>query len=113
MTVTDARDLSMQAALDRWKFMTQDAEWEPKDAVGLLGRRVCGADLNDRTWELRLELQEGGVVTIWPGESPGVGERRSAEGPPFWEVITPAGSLVEFGPGFRWQVSDAGAPAPG
>jgi hypothetical protein len=31
--------------------------------------------------------------------------------PPYWELISPAGVVLEFGPGVRWQISSADAPA--
>jgi hypothetical protein len=30
--------------------------------------------------------------------------------PPNWELITPGGVVLEFGPGVRWQISSATAP---
>jgi hypothetical protein len=37
------------------------------------------------------------------------GARGADNDPPNWEVITPEGLVLEFGPGVRWQVRSAGA----
>jgi hypothetical protein len=30
--------------------------------------------------------------------------------PPYWELISPDGLVLEFGPGVRWQISSADVP---
>jgi hypothetical protein len=35
------------------------------------------------------------------------GAREASDDPPNWELITPDGLVLEFGPGLRWQISGA------
>ena len=37
---------------------------------------------------------------------------RTKDDPPDWELISPAGVVLEFGPGVRWQISGADDPPP-
>ncbi|HZJ29732.1 MAG TPA: hypothetical protein VFD37_07075 [Solirubrobacterales bacterium] len=130
MSLTDSIDISLQSLLDsmrgeivearighpevllidiidsvggRWQLMTQDAEWEIGDPESLVGRRVLKVALDDRAWKLRLELAGEDALVITPGE------HLSSSDPPNWEVITPEGSLVEFGPGAQWRIGDHAA----
>jgi hypothetical protein len=88
---------------DLWRLAIQDAEWSPSDPAGLIGQMVEDATL-DKTGELRCKLSDGSLLDIKPG-TPG-----SDEDPPYWELITPGGVVLEFGPGVRWQISSADAP---
>lgn len=87
-----------------WRLATQDAEWSPSDPAELLGRVVEDATI-DKTGELRCKLSGDSLLEIKPGV------RESNEDPPYWELITPGGVVLEFGPGVRWQISGAEAPA--
>jgi len=89
---------------DLWLLATQDAEWSPSDPNELLGRVVEDATL-DETGELRCGFSDGSFLAIEPGIL------ESEEDPPYWELITPGGIVLEFGPGIRWQISSAAAPA--
>ncbi len=59
----------------------------------------------DKTGELRCRLSGGSQLCVKPGAGASVGD------PPYWELITPGGIVLEFGPGVRWQISSADAPA--
>jgi hypothetical protein len=72
----------------------------------LLGRSIEDAELDGVTGELRLQLSDGATLAVIPAP------RESSDDPPNWELITPAGLALEFGPGMRWQISSADAPRP-
>jgi len=87
-----------------WRLATQDAEWSPSDPASLVGRSVENAEIDEESGELRCKLSDGTVLDIRPGAG------GSAENdPPNWELITPGGVVLEFGPGVRWQISSADA----
>lgn len=88
---------------DLWLLATQDAEWAPSDPAELLGGVIEDATI-DETGELRCKLSGGSQLCVKPGV------RESDEDPPYWELITPSGIVLEFGPGVRWQISSADAP---
>ncbi len=90
---------------DLWHLATQDAEWSPEDPGELVGRSVVDAEIDEETGELRLSLSEGVVLDVKPAA------READDDPPNWELITPGGVVLEFGPGVRWQISSADAPA--
>jgi hypothetical protein len=83
-----------------WRLATQDAEWSPADPNELVGRSIEDAS----TGELRCKLSGGILLDVRPAA------HKSDEDPPNWELITPAGVVLEFGPGVRWQISGADAP---
>jgi hypothetical protein len=90
---------------DLWRLATQDAEWSPSDPGQLTGRSIEAADIDERSGELLCKLSDGSVLDIKPAAV------ANESDPPYWEVISPMGVVLEFGPGVRWQISSADAPA--
>lgn len=86
-----------------WRLATQDAEWSPTDPRTLIGRAVDGAQIDEKTDELRCKLSDGSFLKVVPAD------RELSDDPPNWELITPDGLTLEFGPGVRWQIASAGA----
>lgn len=89
-----------------WRLATQDAEFSPADPTGLLGRAVEDAEIDADTGELRLRLSGADTLAVTPAR------RQASDDPPNWELITPDGLALEFGPGVRWQISSADAQVP-
>lgn len=90
---------------DLWRLATQDADWSPSDPAVLTKLSVESADIDEKSGELRCRLSDGSVLDI----KPTVVEKD--DDPPYWELITPTGVVLEFGPGVRWQISSANASA--
>jgi hypothetical protein len=84
-----------------WRLATQDAEYSPSDPARLVGRSVTAASIDESTNELRLELSDGSSFVVRPAK------QEATHDPPNWELITPDGLALEFGPGVRWQISGA------
>lgn len=84
-----------------WRLATQDADWSPTDPAELVGRSVADADIDADTGELRCKLSDGSVFDVKPAD------REAEDDPPNWELITPGGVILEFGPGVRWQIGSA------
>lgn len=87
------------------RLATQDAEWSPSDPAQLLGRSIEDADIDEESGELRCKLSDGSVLDIKPAAA------EANDDPPYWELISPTGVVLEFGPGVRWQISGADSPA--
>lgn len=87
-----------------WRLATQDAEWSPSDPAQLVGRSIDDASIDEESGELSCKLSDGSLLDIRPAEA------EVDDDPPYWELITPAGVVLEFGPGVRWQISSADAP---
>jgi len=92
---------------DLWLLATQDAEWSPADPAALVGQTIEGSEIDEKTGELRCHLASGAVFAVQPAE------QEAPDDPCNWELITPGGVALEYGPGTRWQISDANAPAVG
>jgi hypothetical protein len=90
---------------DVWRLATQDAQWSPADPAQLVGRSIEDADINEETGELRCRLSDGTVLDVKPAAV------EADDDPPNWELLSPTGIVLEFGPGVRWQISGADAPA--
>jgi hypothetical protein len=86
-----------------WRLATQDADWSPSDPSRLVGRSIADAEIDERSGELRCTLSDGSVFQVKP---PAHAEENCS---PYWELISPSGVLLEFGPGPRWQISNADA----
>ncbi len=90
---------------DLWRLATQSAQWSPTDPLQLIGRSIEDAHIDDETGELRRGLSDGTVFAVTPAAV------EADDDPPNWELLSPAGIVLEFGPGVRWQISGADAPA--
>jgi hypothetical protein len=88
-----------------WRLATQDAEFSPSDPAQLVGRSIEDAEIEETSGELRCRLSDGSVLDIRPAAA------EAEDDPPYWELISPGGVVLEFGPGLRWQISSADAPA--
>jgi hypothetical protein len=90
---------------DVWELATQGADWSPRDPKLLIGLSLEGATIDEASGEMRFPLSDGSALELKPFKF------EAADDPPNWEVITPNGLVLEFGPGLRWQISGADAPA--
>jgi hypothetical protein len=87
-----------------WRLATQDAEWSPADPAQLVGRSIEDATIDERSGELRCRLSDGALLDVRPAAA------TAGDDPPSWELVSPMGVVLEFGPGVRWQISSADAP---
>jgi hypothetical protein len=90
---------------DRWFLATQDAEWSPADPTKLVGRSIESTDLDPGSGTLQLGLSEGVKLVITPAA------RDSDDDPPNWELFSPNGGAIEFGPGLRMSLRSSESPA--
>jgi hypothetical protein len=88
-----------------WRLATQDAEFSPSDPAQLVGCSIEDADIDEESGELRCKLSDGSVLDIKSAAA------ETEDDPPYWELISPAGVVLECDPGVRWQISGADSPA--
>jgi hypothetical protein len=88
-----------------WRLATQDADWSPSEPAKLVGRSIDDADIDEESGELRCRLSDGSMLDIKPAAA------ETKDDPPYWELISPTGVVLEFGPGVRWQISGSDVPA--
>jgi hypothetical protein len=86
-----------------WRFATQDAEYTPSDPGAIVGREIDAIELDGSTGRLRLSLSDDSSFVVTPNDS------GAPDDPPNWELISPDGIALEFGPGLRWQIAGAAA----
>jgi hypothetical protein len=87
-----------------WQLASQDAGFSPRDPSRLLDLSIAAATIETTTKALVCELSDGSRLEIRPdAQKPGVGD------PPYWELLTPFGQVLQFGPGLHWQINEAGA----
>lgn len=84
-----------------WLFATQDATWWPRDPTAFAGQAVVGASVDIRTGTLTCELSNGSLFTVIPAA------QEAPDDPANWELFTPDGQMLDFGPGLRWRLVDA------
>jgi len=92
------------SAGETWQLATQDADWTPTDPRELVGQSIEDARIDEESGELRCQLSNGSLLDVKPAR------KEADDDPPNWELITPGGVLLEFGPGVRWQISSADEP---
>jgi hypothetical protein len=92
------------SAGETWQLATQDADWTPTDPSELVGHSIEDAQIDEESGELRCKLSNGSLLDVRPAR------KEADDDPPNWELITPGGVLLEFGPGVRWQISSADEP---
>jgi hypothetical protein len=102
--VRDSRD-------DVWRLASQDADWSP-DAGQLAGLEIVDAGIDEESGELRCHLSSGSTLKITPASADPSATVGAERDPPYWELISPAGIVLEFGPGLRWQISGADTSPP-
>lgn len=90
------------SAGELWRLATQDADWTPVDPFEIVGQAIEDAEIDESSGELRCKLSNGSLLDVRPGSA-----LEADDDPPIWELITPGGVLLEFGPGVRWQISGA------
>ena len=91
-------------AKGRWRLASWDADLSTVVPETLKGRSIERAEIDGGTGELRLVLAGDSTFSISPDKHSSPGD------PPSWELITPDGLALVFGPGLRWQIARADAP---
>jgi hypothetical protein len=89
---------------DEWGFSTFDSEWSPSDPELFRGKTVTRADLDTITGKLTIGFSDRSTLTVVP--IPDV-EDDDLEN---WQIFTPDGFVLNYGPGHRWRLKRASDP---
>jgi hypothetical protein len=89
---------------NEWGFCTFDSEWFPSDPAVFLGKTITSADLDVPTGKLTFGFSDHSTLTVVP--NPDV-EDDDLEN---WQIFTPDGFVLNYGPGHRWRLKRASDP---
>jgi hypothetical protein len=87
-----------------WRFATWEADYSPTDPEGLAGKTVVSADLDEPGGKLTIGFSDGTTFTVTPIPDE---EDDAIEN---WELFTPEGLVLSYGPRGRWQLGKATDP---
>jgi hypothetical protein len=87
-----------------WRFATWEADYSPTDPEGLAGKTVVSADLDEPGGKLTIGFSDGTTFTVTPIPDE---EDDAIEN---WELFTPEGLVLSYGPWGRWQLGKATDP---
>jgi hypothetical protein len=90
----------------KWWFVTWDAGYSPSDPEALVGRAVIGADFDEPTGRLTVALSDGSFFEARPAPQ----EDETPDDPAYWQLFTPEGLVLNWGPCRRWKLKRAGDP---
>jgi hypothetical protein len=86
-----------------WRLGTWDGDYSPADPEALCGKIVVSAELDERSGVLTVGFSDETTFTVIP---------TSVEGDDIenWELFTPEGLVLTYGPRGRWQLGSADDP---
>ncbi len=89
-----------------WRFSTFYAEYSPSDPDFFPGKTIVDIDL-DPSGTSTIAFSDGSTMTIVPGK---LGPDEPGDDLETWNLITPDGLSLWFGPRGRWQLKRASDP---
>jgi hypothetical protein len=87
-----------------WLLATWEAEYSPADPEELNGKTVVSAHLDDRSLVLTIGFSDGTSFTVTPIPDDDEGAIEN------WELFTPEGQVLRYGPWGRWHLGNATDP---
>jgi hypothetical protein len=94
----------MDAAGGLWFLATWEADYSPGDPSELDGKSVVGTDLDEASGTLTVVFSDDTCFTVVPIRDE---EDDAIEN---WQLFTPDGFVLNYGPGERWVLKRASAP---
>jgi hypothetical protein len=88
----------------RWLLATWEGSYLPRDPEQLSGKTVVRAHVDDRSRVLTIGFSDGTTFTVTPIPDD---DEDAIEN---WELFTPDGLVLRFGPWGRWHVGKATDP---
>jgi hypothetical protein len=89
---------------EEWGFSTFDSTWSPSDPAAFLGKTITNAGLDAPSGKLTIEFSDGAALTVVP--IPEVEDDELEN----WEIFTPDGFVLDYGPGEHWVLKRATDP---
>jgi hypothetical protein len=87
-----------------WGLSTWDADYSPTDPDMLLGKTIVGADFDDDSGSLTIGFSDGSEFKVTAIRSLPEDEVEN------WQLFTPEGLVLNYGPAGRWRLKRAGNP---
>jgi hypothetical protein len=86
-----------------WLIATWESAWSPPDPASLHGKTVTSAD-QDPSGRLAIGFSDGSCFEVIPDHE-GTDDDIQA-----WELFTPEGLVLHYGPAGRWRLARASDP---
>jgi hypothetical protein len=89
-----------------WWFVTWDSDYSPSDPDALAGKTVARADFDEPTGRLTIGFSDGSRFETEPAPQ----ENEVPDDPAYWQLFTPDGLVLNWGPCRRWRITRASDP---
>jgi hypothetical protein len=90
---------------DKWGLVSWKADYSPSHPEVPDGKTIVDAALDTDSGVLTVDFSDRTYFTLAPNREP------DDEGIEDWELFTPDGLVLSYGPRGRWQLASAGDPA--
>jgi hypothetical protein len=93
---------------DLWRFLTFEADYLPAEPDEFLGKVVVAANIDAYSAKVRIGFSDGSSLSVVPFalEPDEVDENYES-----WQLFTPDGIVLNYGPGAHWLLKQASDPA--
>jgi len=93
---------------DLWRFLTFEANYFPSNPDAFLGKTVVAADIDISSGKVTIGFSDGSLLSVVPFalEPDEVDENYES-----WQLFTPDGIVLNYGPGEHWLLKQASDPA--
>jgi hypothetical protein len=92
---------------DLWRFLTFEANYFPSDPHDFLGKNVVAADIDAPSGKVTIGFSDGSALIVVPFALDPAEVDESYES---WQLFTPDGFVLNYGPGEHWLLKMAGDP---
>jgi hypothetical protein len=89
-----------------WWFVTWDADYSPSDPDVVVGKTVVGADFDEPSGRLTIVFMDGTHFEAEPVPQ----DDEVPDDPEYWQLFTPEGLVLNWGPCRRWRIKRATDP---
>lgn len=98
--------VAVDAMGEVWRLVSWESDYAASDSAAPRGKVIAGADLDARSGTLTVGFADGAHFTLTPNQEDGDDDAIEA-----WELFTPDGLVLTYGPAGRWQMDSTGGSA--
>jgi hypothetical protein len=91
----------IDATTGRWRLRTWRASCSSTDDGNHLGKTILSVEIDDQSGVLTISFSDGSSCFLSPNPD------SQDEGLEYWEIFTPEGLILAYGPSGRWLLGSA------